>query len=265
MAAGFLSEQRLPEGATGRHGRLGFDDAADGLGGDGGHVHPHRVLGVVAESQVHRVADDVRRHVEEFAVVRRLLRGLPSAPRSCRGSTDERLGLGNVGDAEHRRAGHPGLEDAGGRAAGAVDDRATAVDRREGARPRWSRGRYFSPATEPPSTLTGPATPIGTWIEPTMFSMADSAASAGSRSSRPRRATRRTAIRRAVGAPRRHGVGVGVRFEFVEAEVALPKRGLRGTRRLSCSDVSRAGLKAFCMFFPALSPDSVDNRITAFW
>jgi len=40
-------------------------------------------------------------------------------------------------------------------------------------------GRYFSPATEPPSTLTGPATPIGTWIEPTMFSMADSAASAG--------------------------------------------------------------------------------------
>jgi len=35
-----------------------------------------RVLGVVAESQVHRVADDVRRHVEEFAVVRRLLRGL---------------------------------------------------------------------------------------------------------------------------------------------------------------------------------------------
>jgi len=75
MAAGFLSEQRLPEGRQAGN-RLGFDDAADGLGGDGGHVHPHRVLGVVAESQVHRVADDVRRHVEEFAVVRRLLRGL---------------------------------------------------------------------------------------------------------------------------------------------------------------------------------------------
>jgi len=56
------------------------------------------------------------------------------------------------------------------------------------------------------------------------------------------------------------GVGVGVRFEFVEGG-RPPERGLRGTRRLSCSDVSRAGLKAFCMFFPALSPDSVDNRI----
>jgi len=85
MAAGFVGTEVAREGDE-RGGRLGFDDAADGLGGgDGGHVHPHRVLGVVAESQVHRVADDVRRHVEEFAVVRRPPR--PSAPRSCRGST----------------------------------------------------------------------------------------------------------------------------------------------------------------------------------
>jgi len=70
MAAGFVGTEVAREGDE-RGGRLGFDDAADGLGGDGGHVHPHRVLGVVAESQVHRVADDVRRHVEEFAVVRR--------------------------------------------------------------------------------------------------------------------------------------------------------------------------------------------------
>jgi len=85
MAAGFVGTEVAREGDE-RGGRLGFDDAADGLGGDGGHVHPHRVLGVVAESQVHRVADDVRRHVEEFAVVRRPPRP-PSAPRSCRGST----------------------------------------------------------------------------------------------------------------------------------------------------------------------------------
>jgi len=196
-------------------------------------------------------------------VVRRLLRGLLQRREVVAGPQDERLGLGNVGDAEHRRAGHPGLEDAGGRAAGAVDDRATAVDRREERALGGREGRYFSPATEPPSTLTGPATPIGTWIEPTMFSMADSAASAGSRSSRPRRATRRTAIRRAVGAPRRRcrrRRALRVRGGGGRP----PERGLRGTRRLSCSDVSRAGLKAFCMFFPALSPDSVDNRITAF-
>jgi len=120
-----------PRGATGKPSVSASTTPADGLGGDGGHVHPHRVLGVVAESQVHRVADDVRRHVEEFAVVRRLLRGLLQRREVVAGPQDERLGLGNVGDAEHRRAGHPGLEDAGGRAAGAVDDRATAVDRRE--------------------------------------------------------------------------------------------------------------------------------------
>jgi len=114
MAAGFFVGTEVAREGDERGGRLGFDDAADGLGGDGGHVHPHRVLGVVAESQVHRVADDVRRHVEEFAVVRRLLRGLLQRREVVAGPRDERLGLGNVGDAEHRRAGHPGLEDAGG-------------------------------------------------------------------------------------------------------------------------------------------------------
>jgi len=83
MAAGFVGTEVAREGDE-RGGRLGFDDAADGLGGDGGHVHPHRVLGVVAESQVHRVADDVRRHVEEFAVVRRPPRASFSAAKLSR-------------------------------------------------------------------------------------------------------------------------------------------------------------------------------------
>jgi len=113
-------------------------------------------------------------------VVRRLLRGLLQRREVVAGPRDERLGLGNVGDAEHRRAGHPGLEDAGGRAAGAVDDRATAVDRREERAPVGGRGGEVLLAGDGAAVdADGAATPIGTWIEPTMFSMADSAASAG--------------------------------------------------------------------------------------
>jgi len=96
-----------------------------------------------------------------------------------------------------------------------------------------------------------------------MFSMADSAASG--EAVVPDRVERRAGLRFDEQSARLGGgVGVGVRFEFVEAEVALPNAVCEGRGVCHASDVSRAGLKAFCMFFPALSPDSVDNRITAF-
>jgi len=161
-------------------------------------------------------------------VVRRLLRGLLQRREVVAGPRDERLGLGNVGDAEHRRAGHPGLEDAGGRAAGAVDDRATAVDRRE---ERALGGR------EGEVLLAGDGAAVDAdraGDAHRHLDRADHVLDGGLGGLRgeavvPDRVERRAGLRFDEQSARLgNGVGVGVRFEFVEAEVALPNAVCEG-------------------------------------
>jgi hypothetical protein len=73
--------------------------------------------------------------------------GLPERRLVGANPLHERLCFGDVGHPKHRRAGHPGLRDPGGRPAGGVDHRAAAVDGRD-ERPLRRRQREVPVAGE---------------------------------------------------------------------------------------------------------------------
>jgi len=135
-------------------------------------------------------------------------------------------------------------------AAGAVDDRATAVDRRREERALGGR--------EGGGIFAGDGAAVdadGAGDAHRHLDRADHVLDGGLGGLRgeavvPDRVERRAGLRFDEQSARLGGgVGVGVRFEFVEAEVALPKRGLRGTRRLSCPTFPAPALKrSACSF-----------------
>jgi len=252
IAAGFFVRTEVPRERDERGVRFGLDLVAGLAGRDGDHVHPHRVFRVVAEPQVDVVTDDVGRHVEQLAVARRRLGRLSKNPLVVADPRDERLRLGHVGHAEDRRSGHPALRHARGRPAGVVDDRAAAVD---GCDERALRGRHREVALARERAAVdrdgaGDAhrhlhradhvldvRPVGVGrVERVLAERVDVGVSSLANEATP---------------GGRSGVGVGVRFEFVEANLALAdavgeRRGCgfghgRGSSRRALMTIGFAG------------------------
>jgi len=163
-------------------------------------------------------------------VVRRLLRGLLQRREVVAGPRDERLGLGNVGDAEHRRAGHPGLEDAGGQPPALLMTEQPRLTDARSAPLGGREGRYFAG--------DGAAVDAdGAGDAHRHLDRADHVLDGGLGGLRgeavvPDRVERRAGLRlirrRAVGAPRRRCRRRRALREFVEAEVALPNAVCEG-------------------------------------
>jgi len=103
---GFLVRAEVSRERDERGGRLALDDFAGLAGGDRGHVHSHRVLGVVGKAQEDRVADDVGLDVEQLAVARRGLGSLPEHLEIGLNPLDGLGGLGDAGHAKDRRSSH---------------------------------------------------------------------------------------------------------------------------------------------------------------